>query len=72
MKHIIIWTQFLEDNEDNMVVDESLLQEMNGLKLRMKRMKDVVQIKDYTCDEHQVTYGSTESLYSILENNITL
>lgn len=54
LKHIIIWTQFLEDNGDNTEVDESLLQEMDGLKLRMKRM---IQIKEYTCDEHKVMYG---------------
>jgi len=32
----------------------------------------VMGIKECTCDEHQVMYGSVESLYYTPETNITL
>ena len=30
-----------------------------------------MEIREYTCDEHQVLYGDFESLYSTPETNIT-
>ena len=35
-------------------------------------VKQVIGIKEDTCDEHQVMYGSVESLYCIPEINLTL
>lgn len=35
-------------------------------------VKQVMGIKDCSCDEHWVTYGSTESWHLTLETSITL
>ena len=34
-------------------------------------VKYVMEIKEYTCNEHQVLYGGVESIYCTLETNIT-
>lgn len=33
---------------------------------------EVIQIKEYTCDERQAINGIVESLYYVSENNITM
>ena len=37
-----------------------------------RKMKQVMGIKEFTCDEHWVLYGSGESVYCTPEINITL